>query len=57
MRFLLFLWAAVVMGGLLTLVLAATSTSLREYMEEKAAGEVFVLCCALSLGVLMMVAW
>jgi hypothetical protein len=57
MRFILFLWAAAVMGGLLTLVLAATSTSLRRYMEEDAAGEVFVLCCALSLGVLMVVAW
>lgn len=57
MRVVLFLWAAVIMGGLSTLVAAMLSSTLRRYMEEVAAGEVFVIFIAISLAVLMVVAW
>lgn len=57
MKFLVFLLAALLMGVLEVVVLSVTCENLRKYMEEVAAGEVFLICCVLSFAMLILVAW
>lgn len=49
--------AGILLGILLTLVLATVSRSVHEYMAEVGRGEILLLCCLISICVLLGLFW